>query len=134
MDPAQLVEAMPFAAKLGIRLQEATPDLVTGRLAWAEDLCTAGGILHGGLLMSLADTLGGVCAFLNLPPGATTATVSSSTNLMRAVRDGEVIGACRPLHRGRSVIVAQTDLRDEAGRLVAQVTQTQAVLRPDAAS
>ena len=78
--------------------------------------------------MALADTIGAVCAFLNLPPGANTATISSSTNMLRAVRQGEVTAIARPLHAGRSVIAVQTELRDERGRLVAQVSQAQAVL------
>jgi len=97
-------------------------------MAWAPERCTAGGVLHGGALMTLADSLGGVCAFLNLPPRAGTATISSSTNMLRAVREGEVTGISRPLHAGRSVIVVETGLRDGEGRLVAQVTQAQAVL------
>ena len=125
---AGLLAMMPFAGRLGITLATATAAAVTGRLRWAEDLCTAGGILHGGALMGLADSLGGACAFLNLPPGAGTATISSSTSLLRAVREGEVTGTARPLNVGRTVIVVQTDLRDGAGRLVAQTTQAQAVL------
>jgi uncharacterized protein (TIGR00369 family) len=124
----QLVQSMPFAAALGIELDSVEPGEVVGRLAWAEERCTAGGVLHGGALMGLADSLGGICAFLNLPSGAGTATISSATNMMRAVREGEVTGTARPLHVGRSVIVVQTELRDSAGRLVAQVTQSQAVL------
>jgi 1,4-dihydroxy-2-naphthoyl-CoA hydrolase len=123
-----LRDMMPFAGKLGIELETATPELVSGRLPWAEDLCTAGGVLHGGALMALADTLGGVCAFLNLPPGAGTATISSSTSMLRAVRQGFVVGQARPLHVGRSVIAVQTSLLDPDQRLVAQVTQAQAVL------
>jgi len=120
--------AMPFAAKLGIVLADAIPERVTGRLSWAPELCTAGGVMHGGALMALADSLGGLCAFLNLPAGAGTATISSSTSMLRAVRDGEVTGDAHPLNVGRTVIVVQTDLRDGSGRLVAQTTQTQAVL------
>jgi 1,4-dihydroxy-2-naphthoyl-CoA hydrolase len=101
---------------------------VRGTLAWAEERCTAGGIMHGGALMGFADTLGGLCAFLNLQEGATTATIESKTNFFRAVREGTVTGAARPLHVGRSFIVVQTDLTDDDGRRVAQVTQTQAVL------
>jgi uncharacterized protein (TIGR00369 family) len=97
-------------------------------MAWALERCTTGDILHGGALMALADSLGGICAFLNLPRGALTATTSSATVFTRAVRSGEVTGVARPLHVGRSVIVVQTDLTDDAGRRVAQVTQTQAVL------
>jgi 1,4-dihydroxy-2-naphthoyl-CoA hydrolase len=127
-EATELRDAMPLAAKLGIEIEEATPERVSGRLAWAADLCTTGGIMHGGALMALADTLGGICAFLNLPEGASTATISSSTNMMRAVRSGHVTAECQPLHIGRSVIVVQTDLRDKDSRLAARVTQTQAVL------
>ena len=126
--PAELVALMPFAAWLGLVLDSATPDEVRARLAWAPHLCTTGGLLHGGALMALADSTGGLCAYLNLPPGASTATTSSATVFTRAVRDGEVTAVARPLHVGRTVIVVQTDLTDQAGRRVAQVTQTQAVL------
>jgi 1,4-dihydroxy-2-naphthoyl-CoA hydrolase len=106
---------------------------VRGTLPWRPDLCTSGGILHGGALMAFADTLGGVCAFLHLPGGAGTATVESKTNFFRPVRDGVVTGVARPLHVGRSFIVVQTDLTDDSERRVAQVTQTQAVItrRPE---
>lgn len=127
-DLTALRDLMPFALKLGIELDSATPELVSGRLPWAEDLCTTGGILHGGALMALADSLGGVCAFLNLPAGAGTATISSSTSMLRAVRQGVVTGEARPLHVGRTVIAVQTSLTDSDRRLVAQVTQAQAVL------
>ncbi len=123
-----LLAMMPFAAGLGIVLDAAAPGEVRGRMAWAPERCTSGGILHGGVLMALADSLGGICAFLNLPPGALTATTSSATVFTRAVRSGEVTAVTRPLHVGRTVIVVQTDLTDDAGRRVAQVTQTQAVL------
>jgi uncharacterized protein (TIGR00369 family) len=127
--PQGLLRLMPFARKLGIVLDTAAPGEVTGRLAWAPELCTVGGVMHGGALMALADTIGAVCAVLNLPPGTTTATISSSTNLLRAVRGGEVTATARPLSTGRIVIVVRTDLRDGQGRLAAQVTQAQAVLQ-----
>ena len=125
---AGLVQLMPFAARLGIGLDAASPDEVRGHLAWSAELCTTGGILHGGALMALADSLGGLCAYLNLPHGARTATVSSSTVFTRGIRGGTVTAVARPLHTGRTNIVVQTDLLDESGRLAAQVTQTQAVL------
>ena len=119
----------PLAGTLGIELTQADAEEVRGGMDWAPERCTAGGVLHGGALMAFADTLGGVCAFLNLPDGATTtATVESKTNFFRAVREGRVEGVTRPLHVGRSFIVVQTDLLDAEERRVAQVTQTQAVL------
>ena len=125
-----VLEAMPFARQLGIELVEAKPEEVRGRLLWSERLCTTGGVLHGGVLMALADSLGALCAFLNVPAGAGTSTIESKTNFFRAVRDGHVDATSRPLHVGRSTIVVQTDLTDASGRRVAQVTQTQAVLAP----
>jgi 1,4-dihydroxy-2-naphthoyl-CoA hydrolase len=129
-DMTELRDAMPLAAKLGIEIEQATPERVSGRLAWAADLCTTDGIMHGGALIALADSLGGICAYLNLPEGARTATISSSTNMMRPVRNGHVTAECVPLHIGRSVIVVESDLRDQNARLTARVIQTQAVSMP----
>jgi len=122
------LDAVPFARALGIELTAAAADEVRGRLAWAPDRCTAGGVLHGGALMSFADTLGAVCAFLNLPAGASTGTIESKTNFLRPVREGEVEGVARPVHVGRTTIVVQTEARDPTGTLVSLTTQTQAVL------
>lgn len=127
-DAPDLAALMPFTVRCGIRITAAAPGEVRGELPWAEDLCTAGGVMHGGALMSLADSLGAVCAFLNLPPGATTTTIESKTNFFRAVRSGRAVGVATPLHVGRTVIVVQTDVRDEQDRRVALVTQTQAVM------
>lgn len=125
---ADLLVTVPFAVTLGITLDVATAEQVIARLPWQPEHCTAGGLLHGGALMSLADTAGAVCAFLGLPPGARTATTNSSTNLFRAVRDGRVTATAKPLHRGRTLVVVQTDLTDDHGRLIAQTTQSQAVI------
>ena len=125
----ELSAAMPFGAVLGVELDSAAADEVRGGLEWAPERCTAGGIMHGGALMGLADSLGGLCAFLNLPAGRTaTATVESKTNFFRAVKEGRVSAVSRPLHVGRTFIVVETDLHDAQGRHVARVTQTQAVL------
>jgi 1,4-dihydroxy-2-naphthoyl-CoA hydrolase len=122
------VAMMPFAAALGITITRAGRDEVVGTLEHSADRTTAGGLLHGGAVMTLADSVGAVCAFLNLPEGATTATTSSNTVFLRGVRDGTVTATARPLHVGRSSIVVTTELRDDAGRLIAQTTQAQAVL------
>jgi 1,4-dihydroxy-2-naphthoyl-CoA hydrolase len=121
--------AMPFAALLGVEVVAADPDEVRARLEWDESRCTAGGILHGGALMGLADTAGGLCAFLNLPEGAAaTATIESKTNFFRPVSNGHVEAVSRVLHQGRTTIVVETELADAGGRAVAKVTQTQAIL------
>ena len=129
-DTSALHAAMPFTALLGATVADAAPAEVRLRLEWSTDRCTAGGLLHGGALMGLADAAGGLCAFLNLPESATgTATISSASNFLRGVRAGHVEAVARPLQVGRTVIVVETDVRDAEGRAVAKVTQTQAVLR-----
>jgi len=127
----QLAAAMPFAGHTGVELVAASPDEVRARLAWAPERCTSGGQLHGAALMTMADSAGAVCAFLNLPEGAGTSTIESKTNFFRGVREGGVVeSVSRPLHVGRTTIVVQTDITDTDGKRVAQVTQTQAVLLP----
>lgn len=120
---------MPFAKTLAIEVVAYTPEEVRARLTWSPELCTAGGVLHGGAVMTLADTTGGACAYLNLPEGAQgTTTVESKTNFVRAVRSGFAEAASRPLHIGRTVVVIETDVRDDRDRLIARTTQSQLVL------
>jgi len=118
---------MPLGATLGIRTFGGA-DEVDATLEFSPDLCTSAGALHGGVLMTLADTAGAVCAFLNLPAGARTVTIESKTNFLGAVRDGTVTARARPLHVGKTTIVVETDVVDASGRRVARTTQTQAVL------
>ncbi|TAM87006.1 MAG: PaaI family thioesterase [Jatrophihabitans sp.] len=120
---------MPFAGQLGMRIVRASRTEVVGELDWAPERTTAGGAMHGGAIMAFADSVGAVCAVLNLPPDSTTSTTSSSTVFIRGVRSGMVTATARPLHAGRSTIAVLTELRDGDGRLVAQVTQSQAVLQ-----
>ena len=126
----QLHAIMPLGSHLDIDLREATPEEVVMTMDWTPETTTAGGAMHGGMLMALADTAGGTVAFLNLPEGAATSTISSSTVFLRAVRAGTVTATSRLVHRGRTTIVAETELTDADGRPVSRTTQTQAVLAP----
>jgi uncharacterized protein (TIGR00369 family) len=125
-----LAAAIPFADLVGIETISVRPDEVRARLAWAPERCTAAGVLHGGALMTLADSVGATCAFLNLPSGATTSTIESKTNFFRPVKEGHVEAVARPLHIGRTTIAVQTEIHDQDGRRVAHVVQTQAVIGP----
>lgn len=128
-DPNGLLDLMPFTKTLGAVFSRFSKEEVKARLDWAPELCTSGGLLHGGAVMSLADSTGAACAFLNLPEGAAgTTTVESKTNFLRGVRDGYVEAVSHPLHVGRTVIVVETDIRDPREKLVARVLQTQLVL------
>ena len=121
---------MPLARTLGVRTETYSADRVVLAMDWAPELCTVGGVMHGGALMALADSAGAACAFLNLPEGATgTTTIESKTNFLGAVRSGSVSATATVLHRGKTTVVVETSVSDSAGRLVAKVTQTQLVLR-----
>jgi 1,4-dihydroxy-2-naphthoyl-CoA hydrolase len=134
MDPANepnpLHVTMPYTALLDLRPIHQDTDRCVVEMPWHERLCTANGILHGGAVMSLADTAGAVLAFMNLPSGATaTTTIESKTNLFAAARVGSTLTATAVvLHAGRTTIVVETEVRDQTGRLVAKTTQTQAIL------
>lgn len=123
-------EAMPYTVGLGLRIERASADEVVGTADHSPDRCTVNAALHGGYLMSLADAVGGLCAYQNLPDGAAgTSTIESKTNFFRAVTDGVVTVTSTPLHAGRTTIVVQTDVTRADGKLVTRTTQTQAVLR-----
>lgn len=127
---AELIERTPFSGTIGIQVMSAGAEEVRARMPWAPERCTSFGVLHGGSIMSLADSTGAFVAMLNLPSDASgTTTIESKTNFFRAVRGGFVHAVGRPLHAGRTTIVVETELRDDDGKLVAKVTQTQAVLR-----
>ena len=126
----QLRDSMPLAALLGVEFTTAGRDEVRATLAWRENLCTVGGVLHGGVVMALADSTGAACALLNLPPDAArTTTIESKTNFFRAVTGGSIEAVSTALHAGRTTIVIETDVRTAEGRRVAKTIQTQAVLR-----
>lgn len=128
METNELVATMPFAEASGVVVASASPEEVRGSMPWAAERCTIGGLMHGGALMLLADSVGAICAFLNLPEGAGTSTIESKTNLFRGVRGGVVHAVSQPLHVGRSTIAVKTELRDDQDRLVALTIQTQAVI------
>jgi uncharacterized protein (TIGR00369 family) len=122
-----LIALMPFAGHLGLILDEADASRVVIRLDWAPHLCTSGGVVHGGVLMSLADTAGALVTFLGLPEGKTTATITSTSHMFRPVTGGMVRAVAVPVHRGRTTVTAETSVFDAEDRLVAQTLQVQAV-------
>jgi 1,4-dihydroxy-2-naphthoyl-CoA hydrolase len=118
-----------FPGLMGIELLDVTPERVVASLQVRPDLCTTGGILHGGAIMAFADTLGAVGTFVNLPEGGRTTTIESKTNFLGAVPVGaRAIGESAPVHRGRTTMVWQTLIKSESGKLCAMVIQTQMIL------
>ena len=122
---------MPFSNLMGVEILVREKDRVVGKLKVREDLCTSGGILHGGAVMAFADTLGAIGAVLNLPPGAGTTTLESKTNFLGSAMVGTVVEAeTTPLHVGRRSSVWQTRITKPDGKLLALVIQTQMTLLP----
>ena len=122
-----------FPGLMGVHLTEAAPDRVRAQMLVRPDLCTAGGILHGGAIMAFADTLGAVGTVLNLAAGKRTTTTDSSTKFIAGAKVGSTVTAdCVALHRGRTTLVWQTSVHNADGKLCAVVTQTQLVLDPPA--
>ena len=118
-----------FPGLMGVRLVTVAPERVVAELKVRPDLCTIGGILHGGASMAFADTLGAVGTVINMPQGKRTTTTDSSTKFIGGARvDTMVTGECVALHRGRTTMVWQTSIRSAEGKLCAVVTQTQLVL------
>ena len=129
IESVQQVLAPLFPGLMGMRLVELAPKRVLAELVVRPDLCTTGGVLHGGASMAFADTLGAVGTVLNLPPGKRTTTTDSSTKFVGAARvNTTVVGECVALHLGRTTMVWQTMIRSAEGKLCAVVTQTQLVL------
>ena len=131
-DLQSLLEPL-FPGLLGVRLIELTAERVTAEMAVRPALCTVGGILHGGATMAFADTLGAVGTLLNLPHGRGTTTTDSNTKFIGPAKVGSTVRAeSVALHRGRTTMVWQTEIRNAEGRLCAVVTQTQLVLEAKA--
>ena len=130
-DPAALQALLDplFPGLMGVRLTALAPDRVVADMVVRPDLCTAGGILHGGAYMAFADTLGAVGTVINLGLGQRTTTTDSSTKFIAGAKVGSTVtGESLALHRGRTTQVWQTLIRNAEGKLCAVVTQAQRVL------
>jgi len=118
-----------FPGLMGVRLLDIAPERVLAEMDVRPDLCTAGGILHGGACMAFADTLGAVGTAAQLGSGQRTTTTDSSTKFIAGAKVGtRVRGECIALHRGRTTQVWQTSITNADGRLCAVVSQTQLIL------
>lgn len=138
MDEAAFLESHNngIGQLLGIDFVSATKDRVVAEIRLKPAHYTRHGVVHGGILMALADCTGAYGAVLNLPPGHMTGTIESKTNFLRRGRGDVLRAEAEPLHVGRLTSVWRSTIcRGESGR-IAEVTQTQFVLpaaRPPAA-
>jgi 1,4-dihydroxy-2-naphthoyl-CoA hydrolase len=118
---------LPFAQLLGIEFISAEANSLAARMLIRPELCTIGGIAHGGAIMSFADTLAAAAAFISLPAEARgTTTVESKTNFVASAPAGSiVVGRTTLIHRGKKTQIWQTLVATEDEKLVALVVQTQ---------
>lgn len=117
-----------FIDALGIRFVEVTKDRILAEMEARQEHTNGADVVHGGVYMAFADTLGARGAIMNLPEGARTSTLESKTNFLRGTGPGRLTGESTPVHIGRTTQVWQTVVSDSKGRRLAVVTQTQIVL------
>lgn len=115
-------------AHLGIVFDEVGDDFIRARAPVDQRTLQPAGILHGGISVLLAETLGSCGAAYSTPEGTQVVGLDINANHIRSVRTGWVHGVARPVHRGRSTHVWQIDLHDDEGRLSCVSRLTLAVL------
>lgn len=120
-----------FPRWLGVTLTRIDPQLVTGEMTVLAHHANRNGVMHGGAIMALADSLAGTAAALNLSEGQATTTIESKTNFLRPIAIGQIATArCEPIHLGRRTTIWQTTILRPDGKPAAIVTQTQMTLAP----
>jgi acyl-CoA thioesterase len=82
------------------------------------------GVVHGGILAALADTAAGVACYMLLPRGTRLATIEMKINYLEPVEKGTILAEARVLRKGRTTAVAECDVRDTTGLLVAKALLT----------
>jgi len=116
------------ASHLGIEFLEVGDDFITARVPVDARTRQPFGLLHGGVSVVLAETLGSVAANYACPPGQQAVGLDINANHLRGVKSGWVTGTTRPVHIGRSTQVWQIDMVNDAGEPTCVSRITMAVL------
>ena len=115
---------------LGIEFTEIGDDWIRARVPVDSRTIQPYGLLHGGVSVVLAETLGSTCAHFSSPEGHRCVGLDINANHLRGVTSGWVSATARPVHRGKTTQVWQIDLTNEAGELTCVSRLTMAVLLP----
>jgi len=115
---------------LGIEFLEVGDDFIRARVPVDERTRQPYGLLHGGVSVVLAETLGSCGAAFAAPEGHRTVGLDINANHLKGVTSGWVIGTTRPVHIGRSTQVWAIELRNDAGELTCVSRITMAMLLP----
>jgi uncharacterized protein (TIGR00369 family) len=116
--------------RLGIEFLEVGPDFIRARVPVDGRTRQPYGLLHGGVSVVLAETLGSCGAASAAPPGHRAVGLDINANHLRGATSGWVTGVCRPVHIGRTTQVWQIDLSNEAGQPTCVSRITMAILEP----
>nr|WP_315244336.1 hotdog fold thioesterase [uncultured Albidiferax sp.] len=117
-------------AHLGIEFLEVGDDFVRARVPVDSRTCQPYGLLHGGVSVVLAETLGSIGAMYAAPEGHRAVGLDINANHLRGVSSGWVTGTARPVHVGRTTQVWAIELVDDAGNLTCVSRITMAILAP----
>ena len=115
---------------LGIEFLEVGDDFIRARVPVDSRTVQPYGLLHGGVSVVLAETLGSCGAAFSVPEGHRAVGLEINANHLKGTSSGWVTGTARPLHRGRSTQVWQIELRNDAGELTCMSRITMAMLQP----
>ena len=115
---------------LGIEFVEIGDDYLVGRVPVNRQTCQPYGLLHGGVSVTLAETLGSCGAAFSCTPGHQAVGLDINANHLRGAQSGWVTGTARAVHIGRTTQVWQIDMRDDAGKMTCVSRITMAVLAP----
>jgi len=115
---------------LGMEFLEVGEDFIRGRVPVDKRTRQPYGILHGGVSVVLAETLGSCGAAYSSPEGHRAVGLDINANHIRSASEGWVTGTARPVHIGRTTQVWQIDMVNDAGQLTCVSRITMAVLAP----
>jgi len=124
------VEAAPYYQLLQIRLEEIDAGFARFRMPFRRELVQAYGVAHGGAIASLADTAVAFALMTLIQPGERVTTVEMKINFLAAVSEGELIGESRVVQKGKRLALAEMEVKDGNGKLVAKGLATYMILSP----
>ena len=123
-----MTDSTNFIEALGIRFTEVGKERILAEMDTGPEHTNGANVVHGGVYMAFADTLGARGTIMNLPDGTRTSTLESKTNFLRGTPPGKLFGEATPVHVGRTTQVWQTVVKNANGKKLAVVTQTQIVM------
>ena len=119
-----------FGKNLGVKFIEADKNFLVAELIVKNEFVNRNGVMHGGVIMSFADEIGGTATYISLPPDLNTTTIESKTNFLRPIKIGDKVRAeVYIVNHGKKLVFLQTDIFRSDNKLAAKITQTHMILK-----